>query len=304
MTLVITTCTNRKRKAVPDRLHMGVLTHSHMAGVAADWGGRLRDAAEQFPAEDIYGGRGFQEAVAAATLLDARLLIVSAGLGLIGASTYVPPYACTILRNAPDGVAGRVIDGFTASGWWAALGEISPFSLTLRSVAENQDGPILAALSDAYIDMISEELLALPRRTLDRLRLFTRAPAEQVPEQVRNLVMPYDDRLDGPDSEWQGTLSDFASRAVHHFAKTVMVAQDGRAAYEHAAAVSASLDGWRRPIKVKRVRHDDAAILALIRSHWDDPRGCSLRRFRDDFNVACEQGRFRALSDVVRAERA
>lgn len=304
VTLVITTCTNRKRKAVPDRLHMGVLTHSHLTRVAADWGSRLRDASEQFPAEDIYGGRGFQEAVAAAALLDARLLIVSAGLGLISASTRVPPYACTILQGAPDGVAARVIDGFTAPRWWAALAKVSPFSLTLRSVVENQDGLILAALSDAYVDMISEELLALPQPTLDRLRLFTRASAERVPEQMRPLIMPYDDRFDGPDSEWQGTLSDFASRAAHHFAKTVMIAEDGRSACEHAAAVSASLDGWRRPIKVKRVRHDDAAMLDLIRSHWDDPRGCSLRRFRDDFNVACEQGRFRALSDVVRAERA
>lgn len=304
VTLVITTCTNRKRKAVPGRFYMGALARSPLAGVAADWGNRLRETAVQFPAAEIYGGRGFQEAMAAAALLDARLMIVSAGLGLIDASTCVPPYACTILHNAPDGVAGRVSDGFTAPGWWAALANASPFSLTLRSVAESKGGLILAALSDAYINMISEDLLALPQATLERLRLFTRAPAERVPEGIRPLIMPYDDRLDGPDSEIQGTLSDFASRAVHHFAKTVTVAQDGRSASEHAAAVSTSLDGWRLPTKVERVRYDDETMLELIRSHWDDPRGRSLRRFRDEFNVACEQGRFRSLSDFVRAERA
>ena len=57
------------------------------------------------------------------------------------------------------------------------------------------------------------------------------------------------------------------------------------------------------PEKIQRDRYDDAAMLDLIRSRWDDPNGRSLRRFRDEFNVACEQGRFRALSGVVRAER-
>nr|WP_068308276.1 hypothetical protein [Bradyrhizobium sp. CCH5-A9] len=283
---------------------MRALAPSHLTGVAADWGSRLRKADEHFPAAEIYGGRGFQEAATAAALLGARLMIVSAGLGLIDASTRVPPYACTILHDTPDGVAGRVSDGFTAPGWWAALANASPFSLTLRSVAESQEGLILAALSDAYIDMISEDLLALPHATLERFRLFTRASVERVPEGMRAFMMPYDDRLDGPDSEIRGTLSDFASRAVHHFAKAIAFARDGRSACEHAAAVSASLDGWRLPTKVKRVRFDDSALLDLMRSHWDDPRGCSLRRIRDEFNVACEQGRFRVLSDVVRAERA
>jgi hypothetical protein len=45
-------------------------------------------------------------------------------------------------------------------------------------------------------------------------------------------------------------------------------------------------------------------MLDLIRSRWDDPKGRSLRRFRDELNVACEQGRFKALTGIVRAERA
>ncbi len=304
MSLVITTCTNRKRKAVSYHLQMRALSSSPMASVAADWCERLQEAAVLYPATEIYGGRGFREAVAAASLLDARLMVVSAGLGLIDAAKAVPSYASTILHDAPDGVPARVTDRFSASDWWAAISKESPFAMSLRQATDNQAGMILAALSDAYIDMVSAELLSLPEATLSRLRLFTRASVERVPEGLRGFVMPYDDRLDGPDSEIQGTLSDFASRALRHFAKNIAIPEDGRTAKEHSAAVTASLEGQRAPRKIERARYDDAALLDLIRSHWDDPSGRSLRRFRDEFNVACEQGRFRALSGVVRAERA
>lgn len=274
-----------------------------MACVAADWCGRLREADVLYPAAQIYGGRGFREAVAAASLLNARLLVVSAGLGLIDAAEPVPSYASTILHGAPDGVPARVTDAFSSTGWWAAISKDSPFAMSLRRATDNHVGMILAALSDAYIDMVSAELLSLPEATLSRLRLFTRASIERVPHGLRAFVMPYDDRLDGPDSQIQGTLGDFASRALCHFAKNIALAQDSRTASEHAVAVEDSLKGQRSPQKTERIRYDDDALLDLIRSRWDDPNGRSLRRFRDEFNVACEQGRFRALSDVVRAER-
>jgi hypothetical protein len=118
--------------------------------------------------------------------------------------------------------------------------------------------------------------------------------------------MPYDDRLDGPDSTNRGTRSDFAGRALRHFAELTRGEPQGHSAAEHAAKVSATLDGWRMPAKVARIRHDDAALLDLIRAHWDAERGSSsrlLRRFRDDLGIACEQGRFAKLAREVRSER-
>lgn len=274
-----------------------------MACVAADWCERLRKAVVLHPASEIYGGRGFREAMAAASLLEAQLMVVSAGLGLIDAARLVPSYAATVLRDAPDGVSARVTDSFSASGWWAALSKKSPFAVSFRQATDNYPGLILAALSDAYIEMISAELVTLPKATLFRMRLFTRTSIDRVPHDLRPFTMPYDDRLDGPDSETQGTLGDFAGRALHHFAKNIASIHDTRTASEHCDAVAASLEGKRTPAKIERVRYDNNAMLNLIRSHWDDPNGRSLRRFRDEFNVACEQGRFRALSGVVRAER-
>ncbi|PCD03379.1 hypothetical protein COC42_03005 [Sphingomonas spermidinifaciens] len=307
MTLVITACTNRKRKPVSDSLHMAALPEADLPNLADDWARRLARERARFRGDEIYGGRSFREAIAAARLLDARLMVVSAGLGLIDAEASVPPYACTVLIGAPDSISARIIGEFDSAAWWRKLNQASPFAVALHDVASRNDGLICAALSEAYIDMIAADLLSLPRTVLARLRLFTRAPADQIPATLRDFLMPYDDRLDGPDSSNRGTRSDFAGRALRHFAEVIADNVDARDAHAHAEAVSHALEGWRLPTQFARTRHDDAALLDLIRANWDAEGGSSsrlLRRFRDDLGIACEQGRFAQLARIVRRERA
>lgn len=307
MTLVLTTCTNRKRKPIRDSLHVSALPQAPIDDLAVDWVRRLAAADDMFPARAIYGGRSFREAALAADLLDARLMVVSAGLGLISADARVPPYSCTVLVNTPDSVASRVTGGYSITAWWQALGAVSPFSQSLQKAVSETDGLICAALSDTYIEMIADDLCALPAAMLARVRLFTRAPLDRVAPSLRPFVMPYDDRLDGPDSLVRGTRGDFAGRALHHFAEYVLVEGDGRPADDHGAAVGAALAGWRMAARFDRQRLDDDAVLHLIREHWDDERGSTarlLRRLRDDLGVACEQGRLADLARQVREERA
>lgn len=307
MTLVITTCTNRKRKPIADNLCASALPQAPIADVAFNWAQRLSAAERVFPARDIYGGRSFQEALLAADLLDAQLLIVSAGLGLISADARIPPYACTVLVNAPDSITARVMGDYSIASWWQALAAASPFSQSLASMATSADGLICAALSDAYMEMIADDLCDLPEEALARLRLFTRAPLERIAQALRPYVMPYDDRLDGADSSVRGTRGDFAGRALHHFAEFIVCEGDARSAGEHSAAVEDALGGWRMAARFDRQRLDDAAILDLIRNYWDAERGSTarlLRRLRDDLGVACEQGRFANLARQVRGEKA
>jgi hypothetical protein len=286
---------------------MGGLPQADLYGLASEWSRRLAGELTRFSALEVYGGRGFQEAVTAAELLDAKLLVVSGGLGLIDVSTSVPAYACTVLVDAHDSVRSRVTGSFSVAGWWEALCQVSPFAIALNDEVEETEGPICAALSDTYLEMITADLLALPAPMLSRLRLCTRAPVDRISVALRPFVMPYDDRLDGPDSPNRGTRSDFAGRALRHFAELTRGDPPGRSATAHATAVAAALQGWRMPAKIARARYDDGALLDLIRAHWDAERGSSsrlLRRFRDHLGVACEQGRFAELARRVRSERA
>ncbi|MFN3621192.1 hypothetical protein [Sphingorhabdus sp.] len=161
MTLVITACTSRKRKTVSGALRMANLRAADLPELASEWSRRLTAAPERFPGAEIYGGRGFREAVHAAKLLHARLLVVSAGLGLIDAKAEVPPYASTVLVNSSDSVCARVQGDFSVSSWWKALSKGSPFAISLHEATQEKNGLICAALSEAYIEMIAGDLLSL-----------------------------------------------------------------------------------------------------------------------------------------------
>ncbi|TIW52168.1 MAG: hypothetical protein E5V54_31250 [Mesorhizobium sp.] len=307
MALVITTCTNRKRKPVTDSLRASSLLQANLVELAGQWCDRLALAKPRFLASQLYAGRAFREATAAAQAIDARLYVVSAGLGLIGASTKVPSYACTVLLDAEDSIAQRVTGSFVRSVWWKELNRCSPFSELLRPIISHSDGLVCAALSDAYLDMISPDLVELAATDRHRLRIFTRTPVERIAPELRGFVMPYDDRLDGPDSTMRGTRSDFASRALRHFVEHVHIAFGGNDAATDSLHVTAMLRDWRYPTRVQRDRCDDDAMRRLINEHWLMANGSTarlLRLFRDELNIACEQGRLAGLVRKVRAERS
>lgn len=307
MALVITTCTNRKRKPVTDSLRASSLLQANLVELAGRWCDRLALAKPRFPASQLYGGRAFREATAAAQAIDAPLYVVSAGLGLIGATTEVPSYACTVLLDAEDSIAGRVTGGFVRSVWWEELSRSSPFSDLLQHIISQSDGLVCAALSDAYLDMISSDLVELAAKDRHRLRIFTRTPIGRIAPELRCFVMPYDDRLDGPDSLMRGTRSDFASRALRHFVEHVYIAFNSNDAATDSLHVTAMLRGWRYPTRVQRERYDDDAMRRLINEHWRIANGSTarlLRLFRDELNIACEQGRLAGLVREVRAARS
>lgn len=299
VTIVITTCTNRKRRQVPDDLRISALEPTGLADLATQWVERLGSVSERHLATDLYGGRGFREAQKAAESLSASLLIVSAGLGLIRGATSVPAYSCTVIAGMPDSIEPRIEGSFSVAEWWSALAHRSPFHVAFDDILDGDDGLILTALSDGYIEMFASDLLALPLLVRSRLRVFTRAPIRRVPADLVPFVMPYDERLDGPDSPIPGTLSDFAGRAVRHFVDYILSVDVHCSAETHRAKVAETLTSWRTPAKFDRVRLDDASILDLLRAH----AGVSLGRLRGEFKVACEQGRYARLARIVREEK-
>ncbi len=306
MTIVITTCTNRKRKPVTPGLHAASLAADDLAGVAEEWGRRLRQSAELFPVMEVYGGRSFQEAKAVAESLDADVFVISAGLGLVDASEAIPSYACTILDGAEDGIEPKVIGDFSSTEWWAHLKRVSPFTRDLLEVlASAESRLVLVALSDSYIRMLSGDFMALADECLAKLRVFTRAPLDRIPARLQPCVMPYDDRLDGSASPIRGTRSDFAGRALRHFSDFILPGAEGDTPDRHNCAVRKAMEEWPFPSMVERRRLTDDEILSLLYEHWEAARGSTsalLRVFRDQLNVACEQGRFATLARQVRAE--
>lgn len=97
MALVLTSCTNRKRVPAPSALRAHEVGVGALEDVVGEWVRRLDRAGPAATASGLYCGRAFRQAESAALRLNAGLLIVSAGLGLVAAASKVPSYSLTIV---------------------------------------------------------------------------------------------------------------------------------------------------------------------------------------------------------------
>ena len=283
------------------------MTPGGLAAVAECWLDRVRTASCEVQAGRLYAGRGFAEARTVAA--SGSLYIVSAGLGVVSASLEVPAYDLTIAPGAADNVLARVTDKASPPDWWEVGPARSPFATRLQDLAALHPGElILAALPGTYLLMVADDLSRLADRAEGRLRLFCAAPPTGLPGQLSAALMPYDSRLDGPDSPLPGTLGDFAQRAMRHFVEIVLPGTPaGSDIASHKAAVEQSLTDLRSPASIRRARATDAEIVELIARHWSQTDGRStrmLRLIRDELGRACEQGRFVRLFQQAAAHRA
>ena len=103
------------------------------------------------------------------------------------------------------------------------------------------DGLILLALPSLYLSMVEEELLELPQEVLARLRFFGLGIRARIDPRLEPLVMPYDGRLEDAASRFRGTRSDFAPRALRHFAEVVLPKHPNGSADQHRSAVITAL---------------------------------------------------------------
>lgn len=298
VTLVISNCSKRKRFPLDLSLRARDLSPGSTQAVAVQWTHRLKAAPLAGRAGDLYGGRAFVEARRAAGDAKAGLAIVSAGLGLVDGDTEVPAYSLTTATRDPDGVLSKTSG--TATAWWTALQSISPFQ---SQALATETGLILAALSAPYVALIAEEWARWPAERQARLRLFSKERPDYLSPGLAAAWMPYDDRLDAAGVGLAGTQSDFAQRAVRHFASTI---RGSASAATDADAVRTALEGLSARVTPTRARVSDEALKRAIDGHWNTVEGRSgamLRHLRDDLRMACEQSRFQSLFKAVAEQR-
>lgn len=254
---------------------------------ARHWFRGLGEVKERTPARALYSGRGFQEAVNAATALSAQLVIASAGLGLISSDALVPAYEATIVPGAPDSICACL--GTSPQNWWRALTRLT------QCEWPSQDTLLLVALSRPYLEMLEGDLL---KRDPEQIRIFTRTPPDRLHPGIRMSVMPYDARFDAPGGPCPGTIADFAQRALAHFSRHILPQSPVGDLTQHRDLVSTSLSSLIARSRRQGTPMPDQELKAVIRAHYAQVGGRSsrmLRRLRDDLGLACEQSRFSRL---------
>jgi hypothetical protein len=287
--LVITSCTHRKRAPAPQQLQARSLPRGNLVEVAARWQARLCVAEPVMRARELYCGRGFGEALATADSMGADLAIVSAGLGIVAEKSLVPSYSMTLSDRSPDGLARIVSGSFVAADWWQTL--MKPYGTSLATIARNYPLTIIA-LPGTYLALVAEDLLTLDEDELRAVRLVGSRSGKRVPERLHPQLLPYDERF---ESIRPGTRADSPQRCVRHFAESIWPALRTADAITHAAAVRRALEHQRPPPTVRRAKLTDAEIIALIRRSDPNSASAGLRLLRDKYNAACEQTRFQKL---------
>lgn len=293
--IIITNCTQRKRRAAGDPVHLANCTGGN-DGVLAAWLLALSVQSRRIPARELYCGRSFQDAIAAAKSAGGALWVASAGLGLVSGETSVPPYSATVSGNSPDSVP------LTPRAWFSALQRHSPFS----GMPDLSGQPlIMVALSSPYLCMAEDWLLELAEQSPGQLRLCSRVPSAALAPALRPFLLPYDARLDDPTLGCSGTVSDFAQRALRHFVETVLRDLPTADLDEHHAAVKVRLAEARAPKRPENRQMSDEEVCRVIRANWqavEGRMGRMLTLMRGTLGIACEQGRFARLFRSVAAE--
>lgn len=303
--VIITSCTHGKREEPEAILCARELHPGTQQEVAHEWLTRLRTetlGVHHVPAEDLYCGRAFSEASLAAGTNP--MYIVSAGLGLVPRDREIPAYSLTISGRGDDSIRTKV-SKLNKVRWWSLVSKSLFSSDLLKELSKRPRRVIVVALPLTYFDMVEQALVSLHPSIIERLRIVGLRP-ENVCASLQDQVMPFDDRLNGPDSPLVGTRGDFAQRCAHFFVEQIL-SDSRRSAREDATKIKRKISKWDLPVPIpRRAKKSDDQIRALIKKHWDQVGGSSarmLRYLRDDINVACEQSRLGKLYREVAEKR-
>ncbi|PVX97677.1 hypothetical protein [Paraburkholderia unamae] len=300
--IVVTNCTNRKR--VNSGLSLSEIEISGpLASVAGRWAKAIGKVSPSRQAQDVYAGRSFVEARRVAEVLNGTLHVISAGLGVVDASDSIPSYDLTVAGGTGSLKPLLARLSKEPADWWSALtAELGEQSSVRALLGRHADSMAFFALPGSYVELIEQDLASLTKSQIGRIRIVTSDRGQElVPDAARDVVLPYDERLEG--SSYAGTRTDFAQRALRHFIEVLgghrLSAAEGRVAVEKA------MRSLRKPVVPIRERKTDVEIMTLLRKNWHRFDGSStrlLRYLRDEAMVACEQGRFRGLWCVLQRD--
>ncbi len=303
--VLFTTCTNRKRRPIPNALRASSLLSGSQDSILHQWCERLSSNSPVGKASEIYGGRGYREASKASEEVSGPLWVISAGLGLVSEEAQIPSYSLTIADAVTDGILKKVRGKqFSPTKWWWDLTSFQGSSNPIHGIIKaNPSKLFVMALSKSYATLIQQDLLNLSDGQIQQIRLIGLAIRPILDARLQKVVMPYDARLDGPDGINTGTRSDFSQRAMRHFVSEIADVSNSNDPETHALLVNRTLSGYSYPQTPRRRRMPDDQIANAIVENWATSGGNSskmLRIIRNDKGIACEQGRFRKIFNHVK----
>ena len=296
-TAFITTCSARKKKNGIKPVSATKLAPGPQNDILKNWQNLIADSPHSTPVWDIYAGRSICEMKRLSRSNNAPLFIISAGLGLIESSEEKPVYDLTVSGKGSSSVTSKVTnDKFSPKDWWTGInrGKKSPISNTIHKF---QGTLFVVALSSQYYDLVKHDLESISLETLQRVRIVGIRP--QPKSILAPSILPYDDRLNGPDSPIPGTLSDFPQRCAVHYMNHIHLTGDR---IDDSSMVAQCMNSLTWPVRTTGERIDDEKLIRIIADAIQEtglPKTRLLKHLRHNLKVACEQKRFASLYNMA-----
>ena len=299
--LILSSCSSTKLSPLDPRLSAQTMRTKRIDPFAREWVKRVSTAPAVARAADLYGGPGIAAALAAAKRLSCPAYFVSAGMSLIPASRRLPSYDLSVSHPAscPPAVATGAA---TPADWWRALNAAMGREAPIASLVRRSKEIVLLALPEAYVRMVSDDLMSLSPVQREKLRLIV-AKNTRLPEDLEHCAIRYDGRLAGLADAPRGANAYFSQRALGHFAG-LLVRHRLRPAdiATHRNWVQADLSRAEQVMLPKRAQQSDADVARWIQTaDRAQIRSVSalLKRLRED-GLACEQKRLRSIVELSR----
>ena len=291
----ITTCSASKAQEITLGARIQDVLCGNQRSVLQSWLSLVQSTAPVVPLWNLYSGRAIRIMKNVAKVLDAPLFVISAGLGLVDICERRPRYDLTISGKGPSSVLTRINDDtFDTTAWWTGVNhnDSAPIANLIR---RNADTLFVLALSFRYFAMVRRDLETLESQWLENLRITGLKAQFDTP--LAPCILPYDGRLNGPDSPIPGTLSDFPQRCAVHYTEHCI---SGFGLKADRAAVFEVIKDMAWPLHSSGKKLSDDEIINLLRTEFEKTgfmKTRMLRHFRGTLRVACEQKRFSYLYD-------
>ena len=286
---IVVTCADRKSLPVAPTLRYRDVPAGTPAERARVWDERLRRGGEKRPLRSLYQGEQWGESLRLAEVamhvgFEPRIVVASAGLGLLPVSATAPAYAATFTLGKADAVAQTPDQ---AVAWWA---QVARFSSDLELAA--LDNFVLLVLSRSYALPLAEDLACLGQSGTQSVLVGGASEVDGIVRVPSNAALR---------PALGGTLSSLNQRMAIRFLE-LSEGPAGWLSNAHLRRWNAWAEHSQHREVFDRRRLDDDEIrawIAAIATRGTVSATRALRRLRGE-GYACEQGRFgRLFREVV-----
>lgn len=312
---IVVTCTKRKRVNPPRQMQFDTLTYTDDVNLLAkEWLKKIDDSNKRYVAEELYCGPSWVP-VLKARALSQRILgetgiyILSAGMGLICSTDFIPSYSATF-ADGKDQVAGRINNGRSKNEihreWWNTLGRLQykKTEFTLRQLRSSDI--ILVAAGSEYVYSVHDSLIELVKSINPRniFLISIGINKGKINTSLQECLLPFDISI---EHMLPGARSSINQRVLHWVVKEVIskVTWERHEVEAFISKVIADCHDIQSTLPKRQiVTLDDSSIKKWIRVQIQREKGITksklLRTFRE--SMSCEQSRFSKLVDIVRSE--